>query len=69
MGLSKKVASIGSGCVACGSCVKPCPTGAMSIYKGVYAVADLSTCVGCGKCAAVCPAGIIDIVKREAESA
>ena len=38
-------------CVACGTCVKVCPVGAISVYKGLYA--DVSAkCVGCGRCAA-----------------
>ena len=24
-------------CVACGTCVKVCPVGAISVYKGLYA--------------------------------
>ncbi len=49
---SKKYAVIGKNCVACGCCVKVCPLGAVSVWKGVTAVVDDSVCVGCGKCAA-----------------
>lgn len=55
-------------CVACGTCVKTCPFGAISIYKGIYAKVDYSKCVGCGKCAKACPASVIEIkpeVKNE----
>ena len=27
-------------CVACGACMKACPKGAISIYRGCYAVVD-----------------------------
>lgn len=65
---SKKVAAVNSGCVACGSCTKPCPLKAISVYKGLYAVVETAKCVGCGKCAAACPAGIIEIKAREADA-
>lgn len=61
----KKSAIVGKNCVACGSCLKRCPLGALSVYKGMYAVVDGSKCVGCGKCAKACPAGIIEIVTKE----
>lgn len=48
-------------CVACGCCVRACPVGAISIFKGVFAVVDYSKCVGCGKCAAICPASVIEM--------
>ena len=62
MDASRKVASIGESCVACGRCAEECPVDAISIYKGVRAVVDELKCVGCGKCAKACPAGIISIV-------
>lgn len=48
-------------CVACGCCVKVCPLGAISVYKGMYAAVDAAKCVGCGKCAKECPASVIEI--------
>jgi len=48
-------------CVACGSCVKVCPKGAVKVYKGLYAQVDEAICVGCGRCAAECPAAIIEM--------
>ena len=59
---TKKKAFVNSSdCVACGCCVKVCPLGAITIFKGITAKVDLSKCVGCGKCAKECPAGIIEI--------
>ena len=51
-------------CVACGVCMKACPKGAISIYKGGYAVLDAARCVGCGLCGKVCPAGCIETKER-----
>ena len=48
-------------CVACGSCVKVCPKGAIRVYKGLYARVDETLCIGCGRCAAECPAAIIEM--------
>ncbi len=62
---SKRFAQVGDYCVACGSCVKVCPMGAISVWKGVKAVVDTARCVGCGKCAGECPAGAIELLNRE----
>lgn len=44
-------------CVACGTCMGECPTGA--IKEGdVYSI-DPAVCVDCGTCADVCPMGAI----------
>lgn len=51
-------------CVACGVCLKICPKGAISIYRGCYAVVDEAKCVGCGLCARACPAGCITLKER-----
>lgn len=63
---SKRLAQIGAACVACGCCLKVCPTGALSIDRGVRAVVNPAVCVGCGKCAAECPASTITLLAREA---
>jgi ferredoxin len=52
-------------CVACGCCLKSCPLGAISVYRGLYALVDEGRCVGCGKCEAACPAQVIDIIASE----
>ena len=51
-------------CVACGVCLKACPKGALSIYRGCFAQVDYEKCVGCGLCAKACPAGCIAITER-----
>ncbi len=48
-------------CVACGSCVKVCPRGAITVPNGITAKVDESLCVGCGLCAKECPASVIAI--------
>lgn len=65
---SKNVAKVGKDCVACGNCVKNCPVGAITIFKGLYASVDENKCVGCGKCAKACPAEVIQIIAREGVS-
>lgn len=56
----KKVAYVDrERCVACGACVKVCPKGAISVYRGCYAVVEEEKCVGCGKCGKTCPGGFI----------
>lgn len=64
--LSRKMASIGKECVACGCCVRVCPKEAIQIAWVISARVDLKKCVGCGKCAKVCPAAVIEIVERSA---
>lgn len=63
---SKRLAVVGPECVACGTCVKACPLGAINIFKGLIAQVDASKCVGCGKCSLACPASVIAIRSREA---
>ena len=53
-------------CVACGSCVKVCPKGAVKVHKGLYAQVDEALCIGCGRCAAECPAAIIEMGEVDA---
>ena len=51
-------------CVACGVCLKACPRGAISVYRGCHAQVEAEKCVGCGLCARVCPAGCITLKER-----
>lgn len=52
-------------CVGCGSCIKVCPRGAISVPKGIYAEVDLEKCAGCGLCEKACPASVIEMLQRE----
>lgn len=63
MKLCKKKAQVGTLCVACGTCLKECPLGAIAINDGISAVVDREKCVGCGKCSKICPASVIEIVE------
>ena len=51
-------------CVACGACMKACPKGAISVYRGCHAVVAEARCVGCGLCVKTCPAGCIALKER-----
>ncbi len=44
----------GEKCIACGTCVKICPNGAVSVRDGAL-VTDAGLCDGCGKCCDACP--------------
>lgn len=57
----EKTIFIGDNCVACGSCMKKCPTKSISIPNGIKAIINHNKCVSCGLCAKTCPAGIIEI--------
>ena len=46
-------------CVACGCCVKVCPTNAIQVIRGIAAQVNSDVCIGCGKCAKECPASVI----------
>ena len=66
MGIEKKrrraVVDAGS-CVACGCCVKVCPTKAIEVVRGIAAKVDESRCVGCGKGAGERPASVIPVME------
>ena len=53
-------------CVSCGCCEKVCPTGAIRVFKGMYASVDEASCVGCMLCQKACPASVIEV--REVRS-
>lgn len=48
---------ISDDCIACGTCIDECPSGAIS--EGEKYNIDPSVCVDCGTCADVCPSGAI----------
>lgn len=63
----KRKAFVDAGsCVACGCCVKVCPLGAISVWRGIAANVNADICVGCGKCARECPASVIAIREVQA---
>lgn len=63
---SKRVALVNAGrCVSCGTCMKVCPKGAISVWKGCYASVNEDGCVGCGRCERVCPSGCISMKERK----
>ena len=63
--MAKKYACVDTTrCVACGSCEKVCPRGAISVQRGVFAAVEIEKCVGCLLCAKTCPAGIISAKER-----
>jgi len=45
-------------CIACESCLRWCPEGAISM-QGDSAVLDQERCIGCGECLATCQAGAV----------
>lgn len=49
------------GCLGLGSCAAVCPTGAISLERGVAKV-DRDKCIACEKCVKECPKGVISIV-------
>ncbi len=65
MNKSKKLARVSNLCVACGTCIRACPLGAILITNGIKANVNEEKCVGCGKCSKICPASVIEIVARE----
>ena len=53
-------------CVACGMCLKVCPSGAIHISKenGIITTEiDLNKCIFCGNCAFYCPKSAIKMSK------
>lgn len=45
-------------CVGCTTCIRVCPTGAITITKNQFKI-DLKKCIFCGNCAFYCPKGAI----------
>lgn len=46
-------------CIACGICIKNCPTDAIEIDEKAFIDHDI--CIGCGECTTVCPKRAIDV--------
>lgn len=49
-------------CIGCGTCLRVCPRGAISMDGGVASI-DPSLCAGCAVCMPVCPVNAI-VVNR-----
>ena len=49
-------------CLRCGSCVRDCDAGALTLDDRIHA--DTSKCTLCGDCQAICPAAAIEILGR-----
>ena len=47
-------------CVACGQCIRRCPSAAITL-KNRKAVIDDNRCIGCGQCVAACNYGAINV--------
>lgn len=48
-------------CIACGACVRDCPTGALKLENGCAAVRKNDVCISCFHCVAVCPVGALTL--------
>lgn len=59
--IKQKRILISSFCAGCGTCVKTCPNGALSLQDG-KAVVDHSLCILCGYCNPVCPEFAIRLI-------
>jgi ferredoxin len=53
-------------CTGCGTCVKYCPTRAVSLANKKSRI-DLEKCIGCGQCELQCPEGVIALEYEERE--
>jgi ferredoxin len=53
-------------CIGLGTCVKGCPSGALSLADEV-AVVDSERCIACNACVPLCPQGIISPVPYHAD--
>lgn len=51
-------------CESCATCVRFCPTGAITVPDDEIAQIDKDACVGCGACANVCPEGSIELTRE-----
>jgi ferredoxin len=53
-------------CTGCGTCVKYCPTRAVSVANKKSQI-DVEKCIGCGQCELQCPEGVIALEYKERE--
>ena len=50
---------VNSECIKCGTCMKVCPSGAISIQENEFKI-DLKKCIFCGNCSFYCPKSAIN---------
>lgn len=50
------------GCIKCGTCIKVCPTRAITINNNCFEI-DLKKCIFCGNCSFYCPVKAIKMSK------
>lgn len=55
------------GCLRMGSCIKVCPTDAISKNAEGYIVIDEAKCISCEKCVAICPTGVMHMIYEDSE--
>ena len=49
---------VNSECIKCGTCMRVCPSGAISIQENEFKI-DLKKCIFCGNCSFYCPKSAI----------
>lgn len=52
-------------CVGCGSCVRLCPMGYLTLEDGVPRIRERRRCIGCGHCMATCPKQAVTLIPPE----
>lgn len=55
------------GCLGEGSCIRVCPTNAISYDAEGLVWVDKEKCISCGKCIQICPTGVIKWVPYDAD--
>ena len=51
------------GCIKCGTCMKVCPSGAITINENKFKI-NLKKCIFCGNCTFYCPVKAIKTTKE-----